>query len=183
MYWCGCKCCGTPIFLFSTYTRTNACVTLCPLHRLRLGDTVHVTRVDDVRYAKRVTVAVFADSIEGISGDVYDVYVKPYFKDKYRPIKKGDIFISRGAMRSAEFKVMDVEFDKVEGGNGEDNSAVDYCKVGDETEIVFEVKEAIGEFFCGFVFLLYFFVFFASRAAMFHCNHVVNLPCRTNLTY
>ena len=45
----------------------------------------------------------------GISGNIYDVFVKPYFMDAYRPVKRGDRFMSRRAMKSVEFKIVEVE--------------------------------------------------------------------------
>jgi transitional endoplasmic reticulum ATPase len=58
-----------------------------------------------VKFAKSVQVLPFADSVEGLTGDIFDVFVKPYFLEKYRPLRMGDIFIARGGMRAAEFKV------------------------------------------------------------------------------
>lgn len=34
------------------------------------------------------------------------MYLKPYFKDTYRPLHKGDTFIVRGGMHAVEFKVV-----------------------------------------------------------------------------
>lgn len=104
--------------------------------RLRLGDTVAITPLPDIRYAKTVTIAPFADTIDGISGDIFDVYVKPYFKDKFRPLKVGDMFISRGGMRTVEFKVLDMAFE-------EDGDSTEYCIVGPDTEIVFDAKDSL----------------------------------------
>lgn len=121
---------------------------------------MHLSHLPDVKYAQSINIGVFADTIEGISGDVFDVYVKPYFKDKFRPVKKGDIFLSRGGMRSVEFKVQDVvvvSSEGSEGGSGEEGSSdsssgsgsgskeVDYCIVGPDTEVIFDVKDALGE--------------------------------------
>ena len=39
----------------------------------------------------------------------FDVYLKPYFLEAYRPIRKGDIFVTRGGMRVVEFKVIDTD--------------------------------------------------------------------------
>ena len=41
----------------------------------------------------------------GLSGNWFEVYLKPYFLEAYRPIHKGDTFIIRGGMRAVEFKV------------------------------------------------------------------------------
>ena len=96
--------------------------------RLRLGDTVDVSALPDVKVAKVVQVVPFADSVEGLTGDLFDVFVKPYFEQQFRPLKVGDIFIARGGMRAAEFKVT-----LIEGPDGED---ADYCIVGADTDIL-----------------------------------------------
>jgi len=33
----------------------------------------------------------------------------PYFKDAYRPLKKGDLFLVRGGFKAVEFKVVAAE--------------------------------------------------------------------------
>lgn len=38
--------------------------------------------------------------------NLFEVYLKPYFLEAYRPIHKDDTFIVRGGMRSVEFKVV-----------------------------------------------------------------------------
>ena len=45
------------------------------------------------------------DTVEGITGNLFDVFLKPYFLEAYRPVHKGDIFLVRGGMRAVEFKV------------------------------------------------------------------------------
>jgi len=93
--------------------------------RVRLGDIVSVHQCTDVKYGKRIHVLPFEHSIEGISGNLFDVYLKPYFLEAYRPVRKGDIFVVRGGMRAVEFKV--VETDPAE-----------YCIVAPDTEIFCE---------------------------------------------
>ena len=44
----------------------------------------------------KIHVLPFQDSIEGITGDLTKTFLIPYFKDAYRPVKKGDTFIVRG---------------------------------------------------------------------------------------
>ena len=41
--------------------------------------------------------------------NLFEVYLKPYFLEAYRPIKKGDIFLVRGGMRAVEFKVIETD--------------------------------------------------------------------------
>ena len=47
------------------------------------------------------------DTLEGITGNLFDVYLKPYFLEAYRPIRKGDTFLAKGAMHPVEFKVVE----------------------------------------------------------------------------
>jgi len=90
--------------------------------RVRLGDIVSVSQLEDVPYGKRIHVLPMDDTIEGVSGNLFDVYLKPYFLEAYRPVKKGDLFLVRQAMHPVEFKV--VETDPAE-----------YCIVAPDTVI------------------------------------------------
>jgi len=93
--------------------------------RVRLGDIVSLHQCTDVKYGKRIHVLPLADTIEGVTGNLFDVYLKPYFLEAYRPVRKGDLFLARGGMRGVEFKV-------VETDPGE------YCIVAPDTEIFCE---------------------------------------------
>jgi len=93
--------------------------------RVRLGDVVSVLQCSDVKYGKRIHVLPIDDTIEGITGNLFDAYLKPYFLEAYRPVRKGDIFLARGGMRSVEFKVVETD-------------PADYCIVAPDTEIFCE---------------------------------------------
>ncbi|XP_026423017.1 cell division control protein 48 homolog E-like [Papaver somniferum] len=93
--------------------------------RVRLGDIVSVHQCPDVRYGTRVHVLPVEDTTEGLTGNLFDAYLRPYFLEAYRPVRKGDMFLVRGGMRSVEFKV--VETDPPE-----------YCIVAPDTEIFCE---------------------------------------------
>merc|ERR1711920_891105 len=93
--------------------------------RVRLGDVVNVSASPDVPYGQRVHILPIDDTIEGVTGNLFDVYLKPYFLEAYRPVRKGDLFLVRGGMRAVEFKV--VETDPAE-----------YCIVAPDTEIFCE---------------------------------------------
>lgn len=41
--------------------------------------------------------------------NLFEVYLKPYFLEAYRPVRKGDIFLVRGTMRAVEFKVIETD--------------------------------------------------------------------------
>ncbi|MCO5574351.1 hypothetical protein L7F22_028134 [Adiantum nelumboides] len=61
----------------------------------------------------------------GVTGDLFDVYLKFYFVEAYRPVRKGDLFLVCGGMRSVEFKVIETDQAK-------------YCIVALVTEIFCE---------------------------------------------
>jgi transitional endoplasmic reticulum ATPase len=77
--------------------------------RIRLGDIVSVHPCPDIKYGQKIHVLPIDDTIEGITGNLFDIYLKPYFLEAYRPVRKGDIFAVRGAMRVVEFKIVDVD--------------------------------------------------------------------------
>lgn len=81
--------------------RNNLCV--------RLGDVVSVQSCQDVKYGKRVHILPIDDTIEGLAGNLFEVFLKPYFLEAYRPVRKGDNFSVRGAMRTVEFKVVETD--------------------------------------------------------------------------
>lgn len=77
--------------------------------RVRLGDIVSVQACPDVKYGKRIHVLPLDDTVEGLSGNLFEVYLKPYFTEAYRPVTKGDIFLVRGGLRGVEFKVVETD--------------------------------------------------------------------------
>jgi transitional endoplasmic reticulum ATPase len=77
--------------------------------RVRLGDIVSVHQCPDVKYGKRVHILPIDDTIEGLSGNLFETYLKPYFLEAYRPVRKGDLFLVRGSMRAVEFKVVETD--------------------------------------------------------------------------
>jgi transitional endoplasmic reticulum ATPase len=46
------------------------------------------TQCTDVKYGKRVHVLPIDDTIEGITGNLFDSFLKPYFLEAYRPVRK-----------------------------------------------------------------------------------------------
>jgi transitional endoplasmic reticulum ATPase len=77
--------------------------------KVKLGDLVSIHPVPDIPYGKRVHILPIDDTIEGISGNLFEIYLKPYFKEAYRPVRKGDLFIVRGGFRPVEFKIVEVD--------------------------------------------------------------------------
>lgn len=60
--------------------------------RVRLGDIVSVHPVE-VKYGEKVAILPIDDTIEGLTGNLFDLFLKPYFVDAYRPLRKGDTFL------------------------------------------------------------------------------------------
>merc|ERR1719424_1016222 len=77
--------------------------------RCRLGDVVSIHACGDVPYGKRVHVLPLDDTIEGITGNLFETYLKPYYLEAYRPARQGDLFLCRGGFRPVEFKVVGVD--------------------------------------------------------------------------
>jgi len=77
---------------------------------VRLGDLVSVhAPPNGVPNGARIHVLPTADTVEGITGDLFNTYLKPYFLDAYRPVHKGDYFVCRGGMRAVHFQVVEVD--------------------------------------------------------------------------
>ena len=71
--------------------------------RVRLGDLITVQpKGIDIPFGKRVHILPMEDDIQKISGSFFEVYLKPYFLDAYRPVKKGDYFTVCRAMLTVE---------------------------------------------------------------------------------
>ncbi|KAH3759746.1 cell division cycle protein 48-like [Pelomyxa schiedti] len=77
--------------------------------RVRLGDLVSIHAASNVPYGKRIHVLPLDDTVEGLSGNLFTTYLKPYFLEAYRPVRKGDLFLCRGGMRAVEFKVIETD--------------------------------------------------------------------------
>lgn len=77
--------------------------------KVHLGDVVIVHSCEDCAYGKRIHVLPFEDSLGGVTGNLFNSYLKPYFLEAYRPVKEGDTFIVREAMHPIEFKVVEVD--------------------------------------------------------------------------
>lgn len=90
--------------------------------RVRLGDLVSVNACPDVPYGKRIHVLPIDDTVENLTGNLFDTYLKPYFQESYRPVQKNDLFLVRGGFKPVEFKVVGVE-------------PGDYCIVAPDTVI------------------------------------------------
>ncbi|CAM9755684.1 unnamed protein product [Phaeothamnion confervicola] len=78
--------------------------------------------------ARVVHVLPYAEDLEGISGDVYDTFIEPFFEEEYKPLRKENTFITKGAMRTVEFKVMSIDTATEEDA--------EYCIVNKDTVIL-----------------------------------------------
>jgi len=92
---------------------------------VKIGDIITVHAFSDLKFGKRIHVVPFEDSILDLKKDLFEDFLKPYFLDSYRPIKKGDTFKIKNEEKSVEFKVVEID-------------PVDYCIVGPDTVIYCE---------------------------------------------
>ncbi|KAG1144708.1 hypothetical protein G6F37_003147 [Rhizopus arrhizus] len=77
--------------------------------RIRLGDVITLHPCPDIKYGKRIHVLPIDDTVEGLTGNLFETFLKPYFLEAYRPVRKGDTFLVRGGMRAVEFKVVETD--------------------------------------------------------------------------
>ncbi|XP_003371300.1 putative ATPase, AAA family [Trichinella spiralis] len=77
--------------------------------RVRVGDVVNIQALPDLKYGTRILVLPIKDTIVGLQGNLFEVFLKPYFCESYRPVRKGDLFSVTGAMRTVEFKIVETD--------------------------------------------------------------------------
>ena len=77
--------------------------------RVKIGDVITVRAEENIPNLKKIEVIPFADTVEGITGNIPQTYLQPYFREANRPLHKGDTFIVRGNFRPVEFKVVATE--------------------------------------------------------------------------
>jgi len=106
--------------------RTNKCIRRNL--RLRVGDQMIVKIANDIANGTKVHILPFADTIEGMTGNITETYLIPYFKQTFRPICKDDTFIvSENHFKAVEFKVVAIEVPE--------GSTPDRCIVTDNTQL------------------------------------------------
>jgi transitional endoplasmic reticulum ATPase len=127
--------------------------------RVRLGDVVAVHPCPEIPNGNRVHILPIDDTIEGLTGNLTQTYLIPYFKDCYRPVRKGDTFIVRGGFKAVEFKVVEVDpgefcivspntmlFDEGEPIKREDEESLDgvgYDDIGGCRKQMAQIREMI----------------------------------------
>ena len=77
--------------------------------RVRFGDMVSIHPCPDIPNGNRIHVLPLDDTIEGVTGNLTQTFLVPYFKDCYRPVRKGDTFLVRGGFKAVEFKVVETD--------------------------------------------------------------------------
>ncbi len=77
--------------------------------RVKLGDVITVNSLTDVPNLTKIHVLPYADTIEGLTGNIAEIYLQPYFKDANRPLHVNNTFVVRGRFKPVEFKVVATE--------------------------------------------------------------------------
>ncbi|CAM9576136.1 unnamed protein product [Chrysoparadoxa australica] len=98
--------------------------------RIRLGDIATVHEAPDIKYATVVHVLPYAEDLEGISGDIFETFLQPYFEEEFKPLRRDGTFMTKGAMRNVEFKVVSIDTETQEDA--------EYCFVNADTVILAE---------------------------------------------
>jgi transitional endoplasmic reticulum ATPase len=124
--------------------------------RVRLGDSVSVEASPRVKYAQSVVISPYSDTLYGMSGNISEAYLLPYFQDRYKPIRAGDSFTIRGALRVIEFRVMSINIEdsgeasalsgdeeEAESGEEEAKGGDQYAIIGPDTHIYCDLEDSI----------------------------------------
>jgi transitional endoplasmic reticulum ATPase len=77
--------------------------------RVYLGDIVSVHNCPDCPYCTKLSVRPIADTIQGLTGDLFQTFIQPYFGQTSRPVRNGDSFTVAGGMREVEFRIIGCE--------------------------------------------------------------------------
>ena len=86
----------------------------CP--EVPYGKRVHVLPVDDtigeMLFVLSLSLSLSLSCVlcnstltEGLTGNLFDTFLKPYFLEAYRPLRKGDLFIARGGNNASSLCV------------------------------------------------------------------------------
>ncbi|KAK2958522.1 putative Cell division control protein 48 [Blattamonas nauphoetae] len=116
---------GDPVLLKGKKRHETVCICLpddaCPVGTIRMnrivrqnlrvkpGDVISLHPCPDAKFGKHVLILPFDDSIEGITGNLFEVYLKPFFLEAYRPVHEGDVITCPGGMRNVDFKIVKCE--------------------------------------------------------------------------
>lgn len=76
---------------------------------VKLGDFIHISLFEDIPNAKKVHILPIDDTIDGLTENIFETYLKPYFLDTYRPLAKKNTFKIYKGSKFVEFMVMDIE--------------------------------------------------------------------------
>jgi transitional endoplasmic reticulum ATPase len=70
---------------------------------VNIGDLVNINKTGVISVLERVKILPIKDTIEGISGNLTQTYLIPYFREAYRPVTKGEIIRCEGTFKKVEF--------------------------------------------------------------------------------
>lgn len=80
---------------------------------VNVGDIISLHAAPEVPFSSKVKILPFDDDVKDFQGDLFEHFLKPFFKDKFRPVTQGDCFAiredDRPDGRQIEFKVTLIE--------------------------------------------------------------------------
>uniref|UniRef100_A0A8C9XPJ7 Transitional endoplasmic reticulum ATPase n=1 Tax=Sander lucioperca TaxID=283035 RepID=A0A8C9XPJ7_SANLU len=110
--------CGHERIRMNRVTRNNL--------RVRLGDVISIHACPDIKYGKQIHVLPIDDTIEGLTGNLFDVFLKP------------------GSMRAVEFKVMETDPKPIKREDEEESlNDIGYDDIGGCRKQLAQIKEMV----------------------------------------
>ena len=76
---------------------------------VKIGDMISINKCPIIPVGMRVKILPLEDKIKEITGNLTQQYIIPYFKDNFRPVTKGEIFVCKKDNNIVKFKVVDCE--------------------------------------------------------------------------
>ena len=86
-------------------TKIRMCKQIRKNCNVNVGDIVSIHPAPDIQFSSKVKILPFDDDIKDFQGDIFDTFLRPFFKDKYRPVTQGDCFVLHSETKDVEFKI------------------------------------------------------------------------------
>lgn len=90
---------------------------------VRSGNMASIRPCKDIKYGKRILLKSMNNDHQKNQSNFFQIYLRPYFLDSYRPVCKGDKFIAHAKEQFMEFEVIETDPDP-------------YCIVAPDTVII-----------------------------------------------
>lgn len=117
--------------IISKESRTNL--------RIRLGDFIKVYNIEEIDCIKQVEMFPVEDTIVGLTGNIFDAFLKDFLSGNGVPLSVGNIYVTRSGGRAVEFKVVKIILNS--GQEGKHGIVVDETIVYTDSKVTREEIE------------------------------------------